>query len=185
MNMRITAENAALQSVLISGIDPRKNKDERFGMHCMLLQWILECKTGALIHPIITNMDLCGHRTAPQYRSGTRAAEATLMPNACYVRQLLKCWWFRIQCELPNVRTMDEGRQREWVWRQHDFLICLEPFESANGRTARAVYYMLSTALRHEIHIIGADKAAAYYAHKRDFRLNEFAPRMRERGYIS
>lgn len=184
MDWKSIAEEAARESALISGFDPQKH-DEQFNLHCRILRDILSCTTGALTHPLIINMDLCGHRERAQYRRGTRAAEAEYLPDARYVRTLLLMWWFGVQRDIVRVMRWDEERQRAWVWDQHDFIISLEPFKSANGRTARAVYYMLITALRLSPHIITAEKATVYYAHKREYREKTFAPLMRAHGYIS
>lgn len=185
MQLKQFAEEAALHSALISGFDPRKRSDSQFGVHCQILNAVLGCQTGALTHPVIINMELCGHRERVQYRPGKRAAEADFLPDAKYLRALLMCWWFKVQQEIPRIRTVPKEDQRVWVWDQHDFLICLEPFKSANGRTARVVYYMLLTALGLECQLISAQKAKTYYAHKRRFREEVFAPRMRNHGYIT
>lgn len=184
MPMRTFAQEAALQSALISGFDPLRNQDEQFNVHYRVLRDILECVTGALTHPIIINMALSSAPHRVQYRPGKRAAEAEYLPESKYLRALLMYWWFRMQWEIQHVRRLSEEEQRTWVWDQHDFLICLEPFKSANGRTARIVYYMLLTALGLSPNLISAEKAKVYYAHKRKYREEVFAPLMRAHGYI-
>lgn len=183
--MQTLADEAALQSALISGFDPRKRYDEKYDAHRQIIADILNCTTGALTHPIIINMTLCGDREDAKYRPGIRAAEAAYLPDAKYARHLFLCWWFFLQRELPLLQHKSEKEKEDWCWKQHDFLICLEPFKSANGRTARIVFYMLLTVLRLPVRIINAEKAVAYYAHKRDYREKEFAPLMREHGYMT
>lgn len=185
MHIETIADEAALQSALISGFDPRTYRDEQFDLHCRVLRDVLGCKTGALTHPIIINMTLCDHRERVHYRPGKRAAEAKYLPDSKYVRHLFLCWWLKIQRDIVHVRECSEEARHMWAWEQHDFLICLEPFKSANGRTARVVYYMLLTALKLPVHVISAEKAATYYEHKHNFRRKKFAPLMRAHGYIS
>jgi len=182
--MKTFAEEAALHSALISGFDPRKRIDSQFGVHCQILHAVLGCQTGVLTHPVIINMELCGHRERVQYRPGIKATEAEFLPDAKYLRSLLLCWWFKVQRDIARIRELPEVEQRVWVWEEHDFLICLEPFKSANGRVARVVYYMLTTALKLEPHLISAEKAATYNAHKSKYRREVFAPLMRSHGYI-
>ncbi|MEK7509840.1 MAG: hypothetical protein AAB605_03950 [Patescibacteria group bacterium] len=179
------AEQAALQSALISGFDPRTNGSEAYDVHRKLMADILGCTTGALTHPLIINMDLCGHRMQPEYRRGIRAAEAEYLPDAKYVRHLLNLWWILVEWQVFKIRNAILEEREKFCWEQHDFLICLEPFADANGRTARIVYYMLATALKVPIHIISAEKAKMYNQHKRRYREENFAPRMRKHGYIT
>lgn len=185
MPIQRLADEAAFQSALISGFNPRTYADAQFDLHCRILRDILGCITGALTHPLIINMELCGHRECVRYRLGTRAAEAGYLPDARFARHLFLIWWLKVQRDMARVRMLPEAEQRAWVWDQHDFLICLEPFKSANGRTARAVYYMLLTSLGLTPHVISAEKAKAYYMHKREYREKVFAPLMRAHGYIS
>lgn len=179
------AEKAALESALISGYDPRVNGDEAYRAHRRLMVDILGCTSGALTHPLIINMTLCGHHFEPKYRKGIRAAEAEYLPAARYAPRLLKLWWLKVESDVPTMSKASGTDKERFCWTQHDFLICLEPFADANGRTARIIYYMLATALGVPIHVISADKAKTYNRHKREYRESVFAPRMRAHGLIA
>ena len=178
------AHEAALQSALISGFDPRVESDEKYQMHQSVMEQILACKTGALTHPLIINMTLCEHRE-PKYRRGIRAAEAGFLPDAKYVKRLLFIRWMLVERAVPQMRTENEEDREKFCWEQHDFFLCLEPFIRANSRTARIIYYMLATSLKVPVKVIRAEKAGIYYRNSEEYRKSIFAPDMRARGYIA
>ena len=178
-------DEALRNSALISGYDPPVNgDDEVYAMHRMLIRYVLSCTTGALTNPIVINMALCNDRPEARFRKGIRAGEVDLLPRARYVRWLFAIWWRGVETKLPAMREQPVEVREKYCWDQHDYLTSLEPFASANGRTARIVYYMLTTALKNPVRIIPASKAAAYNENHRSYREKVFAPLMRAHGYI-
>lgn len=174
----------ACESALMSGLGIDDEEDSDFHRLRELSKYVLQCTTGALTHPLILNMRLCGHRDAPRFRSAVRAGESMYMPRGNYVKPLLTTWWEAVEKEVPGLATESLERRDSYAWEQHDFLLCLQPFVDANSRTARLVYYMICKAAGAPIKVIESSKAAAYNAHKREYRENVFAPRLRAQGCI-
>ena len=182
----ILAEEAAIHNARMSGYDPLALENQnRHSMQCGLITDVIGCETGALTNPLIINMALCGDRENVRFRSVIRAAEAAFLPQAKYVRRLFQVWWLTLESSVPQAKKKDREDRVAFCWKQHDFLVCLEPFAHANGSTARIMYYMLATALGLPHQVITSGKATIYFEHQRRYRETEFAPKMRALGYIS
>lgn len=182
--VKTLAREATYQSALISGSDIGNEDTDAFKLHLALMSGVLACQTKVLTHPLIFNMALCGSKESAKYRTSSRATTRLLIPEARFIRALMKVWWLGLPKRVGEIRTEPLEVRERFVWEQHDFLVSLEPFADANARTARLIYYMLLVALDMPIKIIHSDKAAAYSERQRLFRRDVFAPRMRAAGFI-
>jgi hypothetical protein len=179
------AREAAYQSALISGSDTGKAESEDFKNHVALMGYVLGSETKRITHPLVFNMALCGSKEHAQYRTSSRATVRTLVPEARFVKPLLKVWWWGIHERVERLKGAAAEVRERFAWEQHDFLVSLEPFADANARTARIEYYMFLVALDVPVKIIRSEKAIAYSERQRVYRRDVFAPRMRAAGYIS
>lgn len=177
------AQEAARQSSLISGveIDP---SSESFKIHVDLMRSVMGCEKGVLVHPVIFNSPLCGHPHEARYRTGLRAAVRGVIPEASKVKSILQEWWSVQQTMVREARDFPEDFRVNIAWQSHDFLISLEPFQEANARTARLMYYSYLVALNLPIKLITVEKAAEYAAHQREYRQKIFTPLMISKGQL-
>ncbi len=180
------AVDLALDSARISGYEPGEGGDDILGMHCALMQIIVN-GPGKLIHPIVLNMELCGDRSI-KLRRGMPAGQHGQLPHGRYTHALLILWWWHTQRML---RAFEESGSHTPATRlrfcrvMHDHLYAIHPFTKANGRTARLVYYMLQRACGLDIHPIRYDDAEAYLAHCEKRTQETFVPAMRKHGYVA
>lgn len=178
------AFEAARNSALISGA-PSDPENDAFKLHLGLMQSVLGCETKMLSHPVIYNMPLTKAEQVADWRDGIRAAVHGILPEPKHVKKLLAIWWRIVKRDVPKMCDKSPEEREEFVWRQHDFFVSLEPFGEANGRTGRLIYYMLLVALDMPIKIISAEKAKEYGERQREYRRDVFVPLMRERGYLA
>ncbi len=182
---RALAYDAAYHSALISGSDVTDSEEGSFRILIDITTFVLGCETGMLTHPLIINMALCGHQDRVHYRKAIRASVRTLVPDAKHIETILKAWWDDVESTVPKLCNAAQDVCERYAWEQHDFLVSLEPFADANGRTARTLYYNLQVSLGATVKIISSEKANAYSARQREYRRDVFAPKMRARGFIA
>lgn len=182
MNIREIADRATYESALLSG---SRLDGEKFIAHRSVMRDVFQCQTGALTHPIIINMTLCTDRSV-RWRESMRAGD-TSMVRPRHVKWLFEVWWRGVQHDIERRAFETTESLEEYCWKQHDHFLSLSVFDDQNGRTARVIYYMLRKVLKlpfNEESIISSSKARTYNAHKRQYREEVFAPRMRSYGYI-
>lgn len=178
------AREAARESSLISGQNPRAEV-ENFELHAGLMDDVMGCEHGRLTHPLIFNMILCNSRMHTEYRKGIRASVRSIVPEALHVVSILTDWWEKHdEASIEKMLVQPDVDRHVYAWEQHDFLMSLEPFADANGRTARLMYYNLLVALKVPIKVIYSDKAVEYSTNMRRYRETTFVPLMKECGFL-
>ena len=109
-------------------------------------------------------------------RSGTEGALRTVIPSAEFMPKLFEQWILDAHEGLGLMIRSSEHDITDWAWALHDRLICIHPFKTGNGRTARLMFNHLRCLLKQKVYVINNEEADKYYSRLEQYREQHFLP---------
>jgi|GEM_PF-4182941 len=160
--------------------------DRLFERHVELAQTCLNWQAPSrMAHPITINMPLCGDVETAHWRSGVRAGMWDRLPNPDSVRVLINDNWLPfIEATIAAFSSADEDTKTTIAWALHDFYICVEPFDKANGRSARLLLQIVRIRLGLGAIVVRHNNMLFHESRFKLFRDRVFVPMMKEHAYL-
>ena len=109
-------------------------------------------------------------------RTGTEGALRTVLPSALQMRVLLDDWIKEAYTFLSSHHARSTLEKNRFAWDMHDRLICIHPFKTGNGRTARLMLNHLRCLMGLTVQVIRDEEANGYYARLEKYRDEVFLP---------
>jgi hypothetical protein len=109
-------------------------------------------------------------------RTGTEGALRRVLPSASEIKRALHDWIQDVENSIGALQYEMETHKVDFAWEMHDRLICIHPFKTGNGRTARVMFNHIRRLLGLPVHVIRDEDADKYYARLEHYRENVFLP---------
>lgn len=161
--------------------------DELFMRHEQLAESCLTwcAPKGRMMHPVHINMPLLGHPDFARWRDGVRAGSMDVLPRGKFVKSLINDTWLPFVEEGVNEYATKSELERDILtWALHDFFVAIEPFEKANGRTARLLMQIIRIRLDLKPAPMLPENMVFHEKRFNTFRGRVFVPMMQEHGYL-
>ncbi len=169
--MQFIQESEALTGII--SFNPERGSTKRHIEMCVII-----ANASRFLDPRFVNGLITGkHREYDSLlRSGTEGAVRTIIPSAERMRIMLGDWVQDAESMLLRMVHSAEYDITEEAWRMHDRLICIHPFKTGNGRTARIMFNHLRCLLGLKVYVIRDQEAREYFSRLERYRGEKFLP---------
>lgn len=155
----------------------------RFKVHVTIAEACLTSYADRMMHPLIINDELHGNQQTA-WREGSVSVMRVIQPSGKHVRALTDFWVALADKGATQVSWRSENDRIAFAWLMHDLFICIEPFKSANERTARLLLQVMRRMLNLPGLFVRKDDMPFHEMRVNLFRMNIFMPEMRRLGYL-
>lgn len=189
-----SGEEYARQSELMRGHSPPilstdddnqrlDRKYRRFKTHVSLAESCLTSHDRGVMDPCIINNELLSNRET-EWREGRIIAMRVVQPAGKYSEPLTKFWMRLAESGRIQLAGRPEADRIAFAWMMHDLFICIQPFESANERTARLLIQLVRHSLDLPPIMIRAEDSVFHDSRLDFFRWDLFLPLARQYGFL-
>jgi len=154
--------------------EPERKTTERHIALCEIVS-----KASQIIDPVYVNGMITGKywEYDSLLRTGTEGALRSVIPEIKRMNQLLKEWREELAKKIDVFSCTSEFEKDAFAWSMHDRLICMHPFKTGNGRTARVMFNHIRLFIGLPVHVIKDDEADKYYSRIEAYRDQVFFPK--------
>lgn len=164
----------------------REFANERFKAHVELAKTCLNWKNhDRPVHPLIINTSLCEPSLASRspLRGGMPHGMWGILPQAADIPALLEQWMGYV--ESARALSVPPNDRAIFSWLLHDWLICLQPFQMLNDRTARLMLQVIRRRFGLEPLLVRYDNMIFHEKRLAHMRHRIFIPLLRDAGFLS
>lgn len=113
-----------------------------------------------------------------KYRTTQVSVAGWTCPHHKMVPELMKDWKEALEYILQTYKGCSEFDREEAVWKLHNWLLCIHPFQDGNGRVARLfmAYAAVRLGLDPVVFIVKPQMKQLYYAMIRGWQNDVFEP---------
>lgn len=168
------------ESEALTGIVPFQKTRASTARHAEICRII--SRAAQFVDPRLVNGMITGkHREwISLMRSGTEGALRSVIPGAERMPMLFDEWIRGAESGLTRMRRSSADEITDWAWSMHDRFICIHPFKTGNGRTARVMFNHLRRLLGLKVCVIPNAEADNYYRRLEEYREKHFLPSLQE-----
>ena len=172
------------QSEFISGISPFgewsptwSHKTKRYVEIATIIS-----KGGRYADPRFLNGMIVGkpEKYLSLLRTGTDGNLRGIIPDGKDVLRLLDALVVRVEAFIDEGGTQTSKVSEDFAWNMHDELMCIHPFRSGNGRTARLMLNQIRMLCGLHVHVIKYAESTHYFQRLTEYRDRIFLPSLRK-----